>query len=114
MIAIDKIKSVYISKRDFNGDPDAFFLATEGWRIHFAYQFDPLCAVNVSQIDPLPHQIEAVYHYILKNPRIRFLLADQRSCFTTDGHESLWTCSCQTSTLARTTFCPCARATEIR
>jgi SNF2 family DNA or RNA helicase len=35
-----------------------------------------LLAVNVSQVDPLPHQIEAVYHYILPNPRIRFLLAD--------------------------------------
>ncbi|MEM3907240.1 MAG: DEAD/DEAH box helicase family protein [Nitrososphaerota archaeon] len=48
----------------------------EGKRIRFAYQFDPLYAVNVSQIDPLPHQIDAVYHYILKHPRIRFLLAD--------------------------------------
>jgi len=41
-----------------------------------AFQFDPLYAVNVSQVDPLPHQIEAVYYYILRNPRIRFLLAD--------------------------------------
>src|SRR6266481_6607303 len=40
------------------------------------YPFDPLYAVNVSQVDPLPHQIEAVYHYILRNPSIRFLLAD--------------------------------------
>lgn len=63
-------------RRDFIGDAEGFFLAMEAWRIRYAYQFDPLCAVNVSQIDPLPHQIEAVYHYILKNPRIRFLLAD--------------------------------------
>ncbi|MCX7992067.1 MAG: helicase-related protein, partial [Fimbriimonadales bacterium] len=41
-----------------------------------AYLFDPLLAVNVSQIDPLPHQIEAVYHYILRQPDVRFLLAD--------------------------------------
>lgn len=61
---------------DFQGDPEAFFLALEAYRLHYAYLFDPLLAVNVSQIDPLPHQIEAVYHYILRQPDIRFLLAD--------------------------------------
>ena len=62
--------------RDFRGRGEAYFLAMEAQRIRYAYQFDPLLAVNVSQVDPLPHQIEAVYHYILRNPRIRFLLAD--------------------------------------
>lgn len=32
--------------------------------------------MNVFQVDPLPHQIEAVYHYMLRNPLLRFLLAD--------------------------------------
>jgi len=62
--------------RDLGGNPEAFFLALEARRIRLAHQFDPLLAVNVSQIDPLPHQIEAIYHYILRNPRVRFLLAD--------------------------------------
>ncbi len=62
--------------RDFTGDAGAAFLAVEAARIRFAYQFDPHFAVNVSQVDPLPHQIEAVYHYVLRNPRLRFLLAD--------------------------------------
>ena len=62
--------------RDFTGDAEAAFFAVEAARIRFAYQFDPHFAVNVSQVDPLPHQIEAVYHYILRNPRLRFLLAD--------------------------------------
>jgi len=62
--------------RDFGGRGEAFFLAMEANRIRYAHQFDPLFAVNVSQVDPLPHQIEAVYRYILPNPRIRFLLAD--------------------------------------
>lgn len=62
--------------RDLKGNAEAFFLAMEAHRIRYAYQFDPLFAVNVSQVDPLPHQIEAIYHYILQNPRIRFLLAD--------------------------------------
>ena len=61
---------------DFKGDAERFFLFAEAQRIRNAYQFDPLCAVNASQIDPLPHQIDAVYHRILKNPHIRFLLAD--------------------------------------
>ncbi|MEN3188960.1 MAG: DEAD/DEAH box helicase, partial [Atribacterota bacterium] len=61
---------------DFCGRPEAFFLGIEAHRIRYAYQFDPLYAFHVSQVDPLPHQIEAVYHYILRNPRVRFLLAD--------------------------------------
>ena len=65
-----------LTQRTFKGDPESFFLAIESLRIRFAYQFDPLFAVNVSQITPLPHQIEAVYFYILAHPRIRFLLAD--------------------------------------
>jgi SNF2 family DNA or RNA helicase len=62
--------------RDFRGDSELFFLGIEAHRLRAAYLFDPLLAVNVSQIDPLPHQIEAVYHYILRQPDVRFLLAD--------------------------------------
>jgi superfamily II DNA or RNA helicase len=72
----DKIRWVELKERDFSGDAEAFFLVTEGRRIRLAHQFDPLYAVNVSQIDPLPHQIDAVYFHILRHPRIRFLLAD--------------------------------------
>ncbi|MDW8002108.1 MAG: helicase-related protein [Deltaproteobacteria bacterium] len=61
---------------EFSVNPEAFFLAIEAERIRLAYQFDPLLAINISQVDPLPHQIEAVYHYILRSSRIRFLLAD--------------------------------------
>lgn len=73
---LSKIKISELTERSFRGDPVSFFLAVESYRIRFAYQFDPLYAVNVSQINPLPHQIEAVYHYIVPQPRIRFLLAD--------------------------------------
>ncbi len=61
---------------EFSGEAEHVFLFLEGMRIRHAFQFDPLYGVSVSQVDPLPHQIEAVYHYILKNPSIRFLLAD--------------------------------------
>ncbi|RKY28141.1 MAG: helicase [Candidatus Omnitrophota bacterium] len=52
------------------------FLALENTRYRFASLYDPLLAMNTSKIDPLPHQIEAVYGYVLKLPRIRFLIAD--------------------------------------
>lgn len=71
-----QVRRVSPVARDFSGNAEAFFLSIEAHRIRYAYQFDPLYAVNVSQVDPLPHQIEAVYSYILRNPRIRFLLAD--------------------------------------
>ena len=60
----------------FNGDPLKFTLFAEAERINSAYQFDPLFAVNCSIVDPLPHQVEAVYKYLLPLPKIRFLLAD--------------------------------------
>lgn len=61
---------------NFQGDPVKFLLYAEAERINSAYQFDPLFAVNCSIVDPLPHQIEAVYKYLLPLPKIRFLLAD--------------------------------------
>lgn len=60
----------------FDGDPEKFLLFAEAERINSAYQFDPLFAVNCSIVDPLPHQVEAVYRYLLPLPKIRFLLAD--------------------------------------
>ncbi len=73
---LDQIRFIPRAARDFSGRAEAFFLGIEALRIGFAHIFDPLLALNASQVDPLPHQIEAVYHYILKQPRIRFLLAD--------------------------------------
>ncbi len=61
---------------NFKGDPKRFALFAEAERINSAYQFDPLFAVNCSIVDPLPHQVEAVYKFLLPQPKIRFLLAD--------------------------------------
>lgn len=61
---------------NFSGDAQRFKLYTEAERISSAYQFDPLFAVNCSIVDPLPHQVEAVYRFLLPLPKIRFLLAD--------------------------------------
>jgi len=63
-------------QRTFNGDAGLFLLGVEAERIRIAHRFDPLFAVNSSIVDPLPHQVEAVYRYLLPLPKIRFLLAD--------------------------------------
>lgn len=64
------------SEYTYDGDPNAFLHGAEAERIRIAHQFDPLFAVNSSVVDILPHQVEAVYRYLLPLPRIRFLLAD--------------------------------------
>ncbi len=61
---------------DFAASPRDVFLALEARRYRFASLYDPLLAMNTSKVDPLPHQIEAVYGYVLRLPRIRFLIAD--------------------------------------
>src|SRR5256885_2455944 len=60
----------------FNGDPARFRLGIEAARLGLAYEYDPYFSLSISRVDPLPHQLEAVYDYFLKLPRIRFLLAD--------------------------------------
>ncbi|MBU0995378.1 MAG: DUF3883 domain-containing protein [Proteobacteria bacterium] len=60
----------------FDGNSSDFKLAAEAHRIHLAYLFDPLMAVHSSTVDPLPHQITAVYDAMLPRQPLRFLLAD--------------------------------------
>ncbi len=45
-------------------------------RLGLAYEYDPYFSLSIARVDPLPHQLEAVYDYFIKLPRIRFLLAD--------------------------------------
>jgi SNF2 family DNA or RNA helicase len=60
----------------FDGDANHFRLGVEAMRLGLAYEYDPFFSLSIARIDPLPHQLEAVYDYFLKLPRIRFLLAD--------------------------------------
>ena len=68
--------SINLVTTDLSSEPWKIFLALEARRYRLASMYDPLLAINTSKVDPLPHQIEAVYGYILKLPRIRFLIAD--------------------------------------
>ncbi len=60
----------------YDGDARLFRLAVEALRLGLAYEYDPFFSLSIARVDPLPHQLEAVYNYFLKPPRIRFLLAD--------------------------------------
>lgn len=60
----------------YDGNSASFRLVSEAQRIKLAYLFDPLLAVHTSRIDPLPHQITAVYEKMLPRQPLRFLLAD--------------------------------------
>jgi superfamily II DNA or RNA helicase len=60
----------------FDGDGALFRLVSEAHRIRLAHLFDPVLAVHTSLVDPLPHQITAVYESMLPRQPLRFLLAD--------------------------------------
>lgn len=60
----------------FDGDGERFKLAVEAKRIDLAFLFDPMMAVHTSNVEPLPHQITAVYESMLPRQPLRFLLAD--------------------------------------
>ncbi len=60
----------------FDGDGALFRLVSEAQRIRLAHLFDPVLAVHTSMVEPLPHQITAVYESMLPRQPLRFLLAD--------------------------------------
>jgi len=60
----------------FDGDGEAFKLTAEAKRIDLAFLFDPMMAVHTSNVQPLPHQITAVYESMLPRTPLRFVLAD--------------------------------------
>ncbi|MCT1464020.1 helicase-related protein [Corynebacterium sanguinis] len=60
----------------FTADAADFRLAAEALRINYAGLYDPMAAVHSSAVDPLPHQIRAVYGELLPRIPLRFLLAD--------------------------------------
>ena len=60
----------------FDGDGALLRLVTEANRIELAHHFDPYLSIHTSLVDPLPHQISAVYGEMLSRQPLRFLLAD--------------------------------------
>ena len=74
----DQLARLTISadQEPFDGDARLFRLGIEAHRLGLAYEYDPFFSLSIARVDPLPHQLEAVYDYFLRLPRIRFLLAD--------------------------------------
>lgn len=73
-----EIKNLSITdcQYSYNGDPGLLRLGIQAYSLGIAYEFDPFFGLSISRVDPLPHQLEAVYDYLLKLARVRFLLAD--------------------------------------
>lgn len=78
ILAADQIAMLETSPEltPFDGNARHFRIGIEALRLGLAYEYDPYFALSIARIDPLPHQLEAVYDYFLAQPRIRFLLAD--------------------------------------
>ena len=87
-IRTEQFRKVTLSDRDiaslnildsthtYRGDGRLLRLGLQAYSLGIAYEFDPYFGLSISRVDPLPHQLEAVYDYLLKLARVRFLLAD--------------------------------------
>lgn len=60
----------------FDAGPESFLLAAEARRMSLAHLFDPLAALGTSDVQPLPHQLRAVYGTMLHKQPLRYVLAD--------------------------------------
>src|SRR5690349_16789625 len=60
----------------YGGNGELVRLGLQPYSLGIAYEFDPYFGLSISRVDPLPHQLSAVYDHLLKAARIRFLLAD--------------------------------------
>jgi len=84
----EKFRSATLTPRDlasltildptstYDGNAKLLRLGLQAYSLGIAYEFDPYFGLSISRVDPLPHQLEAVYDYLLKLARVRFLLAD--------------------------------------
>lgn len=77
-LSLQDIENLKILESTFsyNGDGRILRLGLQAYTLGIAYEFDPYFGLSISKVDPLPHQLEAVYDYLLKLARVRFLLAD--------------------------------------
>ena len=74
----DDISSLTIADAalSYEGDGRLLRIGLHAYSLGIAYEFDPYFGLSISRVDPLPHQLEAVYEHLLKLPTVRFLLAD--------------------------------------
>ena len=87
-VRTEKFRKATLSRKDieslqvshliptYGGDGHLLKVGVQAYSLGIAYEFDPYFGLSISRVDPLPHQLEAVYDYLLKLARVRFLLAD--------------------------------------
>ena len=68
--------SVVDATSTYDGEGALLRLGLQAYSLGIAYEFDPYFGLSTTRVDPLPHQLEAVYDYLLRLARVRFLLAD--------------------------------------
>jgi superfamily II DNA or RNA helicase len=68
--------TIFDSGFTYDGDGHLLRLGLQAYSLGIAWEFDPYFGLSISRVDPLPHQLEAIYDYLLKLARVRFLLAD--------------------------------------
>ncbi|MEW6542162.1 MAG: helicase-related protein [Nitrospirota bacterium] len=64
------------ARHTYDGDGRLLRIGLQAYSLGIAYEFAPYFGLSISRVDPLPHQLEAIYDYLLKLARVRFLLAD--------------------------------------
>ena len=77
-LTAEDVASLTVTDRtlSYDGDARLLRLGLQAYSLGIAYEFDPFFGLSISRVDPLPHQLEAVYEHLLKLPAVRFLLAD--------------------------------------
>ena len=77
-LTADDIAQLTVSEStlSYDGDGERLRLGLQAYALGIAYEFDPYFGLSISRVDPLPHQLEAVYEHLLKLPSVHFLLAD--------------------------------------
>jgi len=73
----------------FDADPIHFRPGVEALRLALAYEYDLYYSLSIVGVDPLPHQIEAVYQATLPHPRLRFFLANDPGALLTGEGDGL-------------------------
>jgi len=68
--------NILASSFTYGGDGHLLRLGLQAYSLGIAWEFDPYFGLSISRVDPLPHQLEAIYDHLLKLARVRFLLAD--------------------------------------
>ncbi len=77
-LSVAELEGLHVTETaySYEGDGRLLRLALQAYALGIAHEFDPYFGLSISRVDPLPHQLEAVYEYFMKLPSVRFLLAD--------------------------------------